>query len=56
MVVHLLQKLSKKKNFFFEKIFFTKHTLFAKKMFLYGKKKVFKTFFTEENFFLQRKI
>ena len=36
-----VSKLSWKKNIFFEKIcFFTKCTLFAEKMFLYGKKKV----------------
>ena len=42
--------------FFFEKMFFAKYTLFAEKMFLYGKKvlswKFFlmkKTFFTEQN-------
>ena len=47
----------KKKIFFLKNMFFTKYTLFAEKMFLYGKKKFYieffftekKTFFTEKN-------
>ena len=38
-------------------MFFIKYTLFADKMFLYGKKKFFilKNFFTEKNFFYREK-
>ena len=47
MVVHLLQNLVEKKFFFF----FTKYTLFAGKMFLYGKKRfILKFFLTGNNF------
>ena len=51
-------KLSWKKTYFFEKIhvFFTKYTLFEENMFLYEKSIILKKFFTENNFFLQRKI
>ena len=37
-------------------MFFTKYTLFAEKMFLYGKKSfTMKSFFTEKNFFYREK-
>ena len=37
-------------------MFFTKYTLFAEKMFLYGKKTfISKIFFTEKNFFYREK-
>ena len=37
-------------------MFFTKYTLFAEKMFLYGKKSfILKNFFTEKNFFYREK-
>ena len=37
-------------------MFFTKYTLFAEKMFLYGKKSfILKIFFTEKNFFYREK-
>ena len=41
---------------FVEKMFFTKYTLLAEKMFLYGKKSfILKKFFTEKNFFYREK-
>ena len=38
-------------------MFFTKYTLFAEKMFIYGKKKkfIFEFFFSEKNFFYREK-
>ena len=38
-------------------MFFTKYTLFAEKMFLYGKKKFYiENFFYRKKLFLQRKL
>ena len=37
-------------------MFFTKYTLFAEKMFIYGKKKfIFEFFFSEKSFFYREK-
>ena len=47
------------KKIFFEKIFvfFIKYTLFAEKVFLYGKKKIIlKNVFAEKNFFTEKDI
>ena len=56
MVVHLLKNYVEKK--FFEKIFvyFTKYTLFAEKVFLYGKRIILKNVFAEKNFFTEKDI
>ena len=57
MVVHFFAKLRWKKKKKFEKIFvfFTKYTLFAEKMFLYGKKSfILKNSLTEKNFFIEK--
>lgn len=56
MVVHLLKNYVEKK--FFEKIFvyFTKYTLYAEKVFLYGKRIILKNVFAEKNFFTKKDI
>lgn len=56
MVVHLLKNYVEKK--FFEKIFvyFTKYTLYAEKVFLYGKRIILKNVFAEKNFFTEKDI
>ena len=57
MVVHLLKNYVEKK-FFFEKIFvyFTKYTLYAEKVFLYGKRIILKNVFAEKIFFTEKDI
>lgn len=56
MVVHLLKNYVEKK--FFEKIFvyFTKYTLYAEKVFLYGKRIILKNVFAEKIFFTEKDI